>query len=72
VLGEQQLSAGFEEGVLVDEGILMEGFGPPPGATYCMFPDEQELLLQDWDQFGAVMDTSALRQEEGVFLGHSE
>lgn len=55
----------FEESVLVDEGILMEGFGPPPGATYCMFPDEQELMLQEWDQYGAVMDTSALRVEEG-------
>lgn len=65
VLGDN-INAGFEEAVLVDEGILMEGFGPPPGATYCMFPDEQELLLQAWDMYGATIDTSALRQEEGV------
>jgi hypothetical protein len=64
VLGDN-VNAGFEEAVLVDEGILMEGFGPPPGATYCMFPDEQELLLQSWDVFGAIIDTSTLRQEEG-------
>lgn len=65
VLSDNNAAAGFDEAVLVDEGILMEGFGPPPGATYCMFPDEQELLVQDWDQYGAVMDTAALRVEEG-------
>lgn len=65
MLSDNNAAAGFEEAVLVDEGILMEGFGPPPGATYCMFPDEQELLVQEWDQYGAVMDTSALRVEEG-------
>lgn len=65
MLSANNAAAGFDEAVLVDEGILMEGFGPPPGATYCMFPDEQELLVQEWDQYGAVMDTSALRVEEG-------
>ena len=65
VLGDVANNAGFEEAVLVDEGILMEGFGPPPGATYCMFPDEQDLVMQEWDLGGAVLDFSALRQEEG-------
>lgn len=54
-----------EELCLVEEGVLMEGFAPPSAATYCMFPDEQELLLQQWDAYGAVIDSSNLRQDEG-------
>jgi hypothetical protein len=51
---------------LVDTGVLMDGFVPPRTAMYCMFPDEQEQLQADWDAFGAVLDTSVLRVDEGV------
>jgi hypothetical protein len=44
----------------------MDGFAPPAGAMYAMFPDEQELLQQEWDAYGAVVDTSELRKTDGA------
>jgi len=51
--------------IKADEGVLMDGFAPPASAMYSMFPDEQELLQQDWDAYGAVVDTSKIRQTVG-------
>lgn len=64
VLGDNPFDA-YEDVGVVDDGVLMDGFAPPPGATYCMFPDEQDLLVQDWDPYGAKVDTADLRQDEG-------
>jgi hypothetical protein len=50
---------------MADEGVLMDGFAPPAGALWAMFPDEQELLQQEWDAYGAVVDTSELRKTDG-------
>lgn len=63
VLGDNPFDA-YEDVGVVDDGVLMDGFAPPPGATYCMFPDEQDLLVQDWDPYGAKVDTADLRQDE--------
>lgn len=55
----------FDDYTLVDTQVLMDGFAPPRTAMYCMYPDEQEQLEQDWDNYGAVIDTDAMKQEEG-------
>eukprot|EP00775_Hariotina_reticulata_P011969 gene11969-12112_t len=63
VLGESGAFDVFGDATIkADEGVLMDGFAPPASAMYSMFPDEQELLQQDWDAYGAVVDTSKLRQ----------
>jgi hypothetical protein len=50
---------------MAEEGVLMDGFAPPAGAMYAMFPDEQELLQQEWDAYGAAVDTTELRKTDG-------
>ena len=34
--------------------VLMDGFIPPPGSTYPMFPDEDEAMVQLWDNYGLL------------------
>lgn len=55
---------------LEDKGVLLDGFKPPSTAMYSMFPDEQELLQQGWDAYGAVVDTTELRKTEGMAQLH--
>lgn len=66
VLPEQHAAfdAFGSDSAMAEEGVLMDGFAPPAGAMYAMFPDEQELLQQEWDAYGAVVDTSGLRMTD--------
>ncbi|WIA39617.1 hypothetical protein OEZ86_005699 [Tetradesmus obliquus] len=66
VLPEQHAAfdAFGSDSAMAEEGVLIDGFAPPAGAMYAMFPDEQELLQQEWDAYGAVVDTSGLRMTD--------
>jgi hypothetical protein len=59
---------GSSSSAMAEEGLLMDGFAPPAGAMYAMFPDEQELTQQEWDAYGAVVDTTELRKTNGECL----
>jgi hypothetical protein len=59
---------GSSSSAMAEEGVLMDGFAPPAGAMYAMFPDEAEPLQQDWDAYGAALDTTELRKTDGELI----
>ncbi|GIL47423.1 hypothetical protein Vafri_4241 [Volvox africanus] len=44
-----------------DAGLLMDGFEPPTDAAFPMFPDEDEPLYCEWDEYGAVLGKDEFR-----------
>eukprot|EP00798_Chlamydomonas_sp_ICE-L_P030011 gene30011-18086_t len=35
--------------------VLLDGFKPPEGAAYPMFPDEDEPMVDEWDDYGVLI-----------------
>eukprot|EP00877_Chromochloris_zofingiensis_P014690 jgi/Chrzof1/9475/Cz04g04140.t1 len=51
-----------------DEGVLIDGFNPPAGALWAMFPDEDDVdasMAEKWDVYGGPIDTAAFQQHAG-------
>ncbi|GLC39319.1 hypothetical protein PLESTB_000897800 [Pleodorina starrii] len=44
-----------------DASLLIDGFEPPQDAAFPMFPDEDEPLYCDWDEYGAVLGKDEFR-----------
>ncbi|GFR46474.1 hypothetical protein Agub_g8051 [Astrephomene gubernaculifera] len=44
-----------------DAGLLVDGFEPPKDAAYPMFPDDDEALYTQWDEYGAVLGKDEFR-----------
>ncbi|KAL6765646.1 beta-lactamase-like protein [Haematococcus lacustris] len=53
--------------------VLLDGFVPPTGSAYPMFPDEAEALLgEQWDEYGVLPDLEGLKAAQratGGLLG---
>lgn len=68
--GASRLGASVVQGVAAavepeapnwDDSLLMDGFVPPKDALHPMFPDEDEALEAEWDEYGAVLAKDEFR-----------